>query len=584
MNFKTFGCYGILFVLAGYLAGCGLSEPKPFDMVAMQRPYREAAARNSTSVLRELPHGLDQSFLKKLEGPVDQNKPEPLPTYEQTIGPVVRMSLRDLVQLAAANSLQVRVANYQAAVDQARVIEAEARFDPTFFSNFNFATQYSLTPSAQNVSANPTTKQFFETTTLEAGLKQNLPNGAQVQLKYSATRTFFRSEVDPKVSLQAQTPFFESDLSLQITQPLLQNAGVEVNQARIVVARNTQRVSLLDARLQLEKTLGEVEDAYWQLVQAESELHIQQDLYNQSVETVQTLQRRLNQDVSRDTIAQTNASLRAREAGLVEAQNRLKGLSNALKRRVNDPALNSASAPVILPEDKFLDAPIKFDLVEQIEAGLTNRAELAQQRIRIDSATVVYKAAQNNILPSLNLVGSIGTKGADRGFGQAVGNQADFSTPEFAIGFQLEVPLGNREARAIMRRTQIQRIQAIDQYQDLIEQVCQEVKDAHDTVYYGWERMRATRQSLYAAEEWLAAIVQQQNVGGKVLDPDFINRKLSAQENVAQARREYARAASDYNVGISTLEKAKGTLLKYDNVIMKQEPLADMGIVHRDKE
>jgi outer membrane protein TolC len=406
-----------------------------------------------------------------------------------------------------------------------------------------------------------------------------------VQFKYSASRTFFRNAIDPRVSGLAQTPFFESDLSLQITQPLLQNGGVEVNQARVVVARNTQRVSLLDARLQLEKTLSEVEDAYWQLVQGEAELKIQQDLYEQSVDTAMTLQRRLNQDVSRDTIAQANASLRAREAQLSEARNRLKGLSNALKRRVNDPALNTASAPVILPEDRFIEAPITFDLAEQIEAGLANRAELAQQRIRIDSATVVYKAAQNNLLPSLNMVGSIGTKGADNRFGSAVNNQmVDFSAREYAIGLQLEIPLGNREARAIVARTGIQRQQAIDQYQDLLSQVCQEIKDAHDTVYYGWDRMRRTRQSLYAAQEWLAAIVQQQDVGGRVLDPDFVNRKLAAQESVAQARREYTRAATDYNVGISTLEKAKGTLLKYDNVVMRQEPLEGTGIVKRKQE
>jgi len=117
-----------------------------------------------------------------------------------------------------------------------------------------------------------------------------------------------------------------------------------------------------------------------------------------------------------------------------------------------------------------------------------------------------------------------------------------------------------------------QRLQSIDQYKDLCEQVCQEVKDAHDSVYSGWERMRASRQSLYAAEEWLAALVQQENVGGRPMDPDFVNRKLSAQENLAQARRDFVRAKTDYNVGISQLEHAKGTLLKYDNVIMKQEP------------
>ena len=570
MIFRKIGIQVTIVTLTLWLAGCGLEDPKPFDGVAMQRPYREAAAQNITPLLEPLPKELDKTFLNPRQGPDSENKVDPLPNYSQTIGPVVRMSLRDLVQLAAINSLQVRVANYQAAVDQARVIEAEARFDPTFFSNFNFATQFALTPTPQSTFLTPSGRQFFETTTLDAGLKQNLPNGAQVQFKYTATRTFR----DSPTTTTPNTPFFESDLSMQITQPLLQNAGTEVNQARIVVARNTQRVSLLDARLQLEKTLSEVEDAYWQLVQGESELRIQEDLYNQSVDTAVILQKRINQDVTRVTIGQTNASLQARKSTLIEARTRLKTLSNALKKRVNDPALNSASATVILPEDKFIETPIKFDLVEQIESGLANRAEIAQQRIRIDSATVVYKAAQNNVLPSLNLVGSIGTKGADNRFGNALNNQfIDWNSREYAIGFQFEVPLGNRESKGILRRTMLQRLQSIDQYKDLLEQVCQEVKDAHDSVYSGWERMRASRQSLFAAQEWLAAIQQEQDVGNHPLDPDFINRKLSAQELLAQARRENIRATTDYNVAIATLERAKGTILKYDNVIMQQEPV-----------
>ena len=80
-------------------------------------------------------------------------------------------------------------------------------------------------------------------------------------------------------------------------------------------------------------------------------------------------------------------------------------------------------------------------------------------------------------------------------------------------------------------------------------------------------------QSLFAAQEWLAAIQQEQDVGNHPLDPDFINRKLSAQELLAQARRENIRATTDYNVAISALERAKGTILKYDNVIMQQEPV-----------
>ena len=553
------------------LAGCNLHDPKPFDAMSMQRMYRERATEHTTPPLASLPLSLDREFIAKREGEAARNvKPTPLPTTAQTVGPAIRMSLRDLIQLAAVNSLQVRVANYQPAIDEARVIEAEARFDPTFFTNLNFATQTILAPTPQTLSATGTQ---FQTTTFQSGIKQNLSNGAQVQLQYQASQTFRTGQGFPNTSGFSRA-FYESDLTLQITQPLLQNAGREVNEARIVVARNTQRVSLLDARLQLEKTLAEIEEFYWQLVDAEMELKVQEDLYNQSVQNAIILQQRAGQDVTLVQLTQNNASLRAREADLVEAQRQVKNFSNEIKRRVNDPNLNTASAPIILPEDPPLEIPIKFDLAEQLEAAFSNRAELAQQQVKIDSATVIYKAAQNNVLPQLNLVGSIGLKGGGSGMGTSLDDQfIEQNTREYAIGFQLEVPIGNREARAILRRTQLSRLQAIDQYMDLLEQVSQEVKDAHDRVYFGWEKIRKNRQFLFAAQAALDAIQQEQDVGNVALTPDFVNRKLNAQEVLAQARRNYARALAEYNVAISTLERAKGTILKYDNVLMRQEPL-----------
>jgi outer membrane protein TolC len=108
--------------------------------------------------------------------------------------------------------------------------------------------------------------------------------------------------------------------------------------------------------------------------------------------------------------------------------------------------------------------------------------------------------------------------------------------------------------------------------------VTQEVKAAHDNVYNAWERLAAARQSLYAAQESLNAIQQEQDVGNAPLTPEFVNRKLNAQEVLAQARRDDARAATDYNTNIAALERAKGTILKYDNVVMAEEPLIGNGV------
>jgi outer membrane protein TolC len=562
MSTKKISSLSVL-ALAAWICGCA-PEPKPFDPQTMQRSYLERAMENTSAPLASLPTTLDKFFIVKRDGNTPATQPTPLPTTAQSVGPAIRMSLRDLIQLAALNSLQVRVANYQPAVDEARVQEAEARFDPSFFMNTSYATQSVLVPTPST----PTAGSKFDTITVAAGFKQTLDNGAQLQLQYQGIRSFRDT-----TGLGFEPASFESGVSLQITQPLLQNAGTEVNRARIVVARNTQRVSLLDARLQLEKTLSEIEEAYWQLVQAESELKIQEILYKQTVDTATLLQKRLGQDVTLVQVTQNNAALRGREAALVQARYRLRTLSNAIKRRVNDPSMPVSSSVVILPEDQPVQTPIGFDLGEQIASGLAHRAELAQQQIRIDSATVVYKAAQNNLLPQLNLVGSIGSKGSDDNFGHAVdSNFADNQAQEYSIGFQLEVPLGNREPRAIFRRTQLQRQQSIDQYRDLIEQVTQEVRDAYDNVNSSWQQMVANRQSLFAAESALNAIQQEQDVGLVPLTPDFVNRKLNAQEVLAQARREDARASTDYNVAISQLERAKGTILKYDNVVMREGP------------
>src|SRR3954470_3131526 len=152
-----------ILALATGLIGCA-PDPKPFDPISMQHMYRDRAMENSTPELGAMPLNIDRRFLVKLDGNTNDptTRPTPLPTTAQSFGPAVRMSLRDLIQLAAINSLQVRVANYQPAIEEARVTEAGARFDPSFFTNVNFATQTVVSPSPQSLAVGSS----FQTSTL----------------------------------------------------------------------------------------------------------------------------------------------------------------------------------------------------------------------------------------------------------------------------------------------------------------------------------------------------------------------------------------------------------------------------------
>src|SRR5690606_22456005 len=147
--------------------------------------------------------------------------------------------------------------------------------------------------------------------------------------------------------------------------------------------------------------------------------------------------------------------------------------------------------------------PFTFDFDEALATALENRPELAQQQIRVDSAGIVERVAKNNLLPQLNLVGQIAVQGFDDDFGGAVDHQSDFDQVGYAVGLQLEIPIGNRAARAIYTRSRLQRLQAIEQYQSAVAQVALDLKISQREVQTAWDEMVATRESRLAANEAL---------------------------------------------------------------------------------
>jgi outer membrane protein len=95
------------------------------------------------------------------------------------------------------------------------------------------------------------------------------------------------------------------------------------------------------------------------------------------------------------------------------------------------------------------------------------------------------------------------------------------------------------------------------------------VKRAMREVETSWTEMGARRQARFAHADSLAAI-EQREAGGEALTPTFVNLKLQTQEELAEAARAETEAVANYNIAISRLELAKGTLLRYNNVIMEE--------------
>jgi outer membrane protein len=502
-------------------------------------------------------------------GPIDIAAPTTAPVTQldssRPFRQALRISLKEVIQRTVAFNLDVRVASFDPAVEQTRVIEADARFDPTAFSSIQYQDSKILTPSqGLDLNANPFSPTISRVTQFQAGVRQLLTNGAQVELRTGIQRVGRNTFIEPN-------PYYVNDVTLQITQPLLRDFGYPVNQARIVIARNTQRVSLLEFRKTLEDNLELGERTYWQLVQAERELAIAERLYNETLNTVDLLRKRVGQDVSRVQVSQAYASAETRAAALLRARQQVQNASDQLKQIMNDPDMPVSSGTTLLSGTDPLEIPVSFTLEDQIKTALDYRLELGQQQLRIDSAEVARQVAKNNLLPSLNLQGTFGLQGVGEDVSDAYStiDEQDFNT--WSLGFVLEIPIGNRAARAIYQRSLLQLQQAYESYRSLIERVALDVKQQLRDVEVSYNEIAATRRARFAAADELAAL-QQLEDANEPLSPDFVNRKLDSQGRLADAARAEAAAISNYNIALARLEKAKGTLLRYNNVQMQEEP------------
>ena len=591
-------------VAAGLLAGCSPTPP-PFDPRSLGNYEREGGrklgeAAIGRGALRPLPDQTNSRFLQDPYPATTQRvKPDVPPTPIVDQPAKIQLSLREVIARAVINNGDVRVAGYSPAIEQTRITEAEANFDPVAFANLQYQRvdrqnggQFGGTgpspidPATGAPVINPATggpqagspiifsTQQSETYSAQAGIRQNLGSGGQIQFSGSTSRNRVGQSSLFNQTQGIDNPFYDNEVTLQLTQPLLRNFGFGINQARIVINRNNAQIALLDFRTQLETTLTTVEQTYWQLVQARREVQIQEELLQRTVDTADLLAKRRNQDVNLQQLSQTVSQVESRTADLISLRARERDLSDQLKRLMNDPDFPVQSPTLVLPETDPIIEPISFDVSDQINTALANRPEIGQQLLRIRSAGEALQVGRNNLLPRLDLVLSGGYQGAAGSYSGAVSNQFDFDHFNATAGLQFEVPIGNRAARAVYRRAELQRQQAEEQYRSLVSQVALDVKQALRNVQTQFELIGQLRKARYAAAEALNSL-QVREDAGEPLTPQFVDLKLTLQSALATAQRQEAMAVSDYNTAIANLERTKGTLLKYNNVVMEESALQD---------
>ena len=320
---------------------------------------------------------------------------------------------------------------------------------------------------------------------------------------------------------------------------------------------------------QVQETIQQVEQAYWQLVAARRNLPVIAELVAQTEQVLRYFEIRAAFDVQPVQVANTRARLAGRRAELITSINQIRDAEAQLKALINDPSLPIPDDAAIIPTDlPAIDAVVLNRLVE-IKTALDNRPELAQARAAVQSARTGVTVANNQRLPRLDVLFRYTVNGLGGNPDAAFDELTENDFVDYLVGVQFEWPIGNRAAEAVYRQAQLQLAQAIAAVKQAIERVVAEVDIAYRNLDTRYREMLPIAAAVLAEADNLRAIQQRADRR----DPTFLDLELNTQTALAQSRRSLLDTWVQYSIGIVNLELAKGTLLVYDNV--RLEPRQD---------
>jgi len=520
-------------------------------------------------VLRELPDPIEapQTFAQRLEKlraeQADRQDQRVVRNYERVVQKAneylaklalkeqVRLSLAECIQRALEHNYTVRYQAHNPAISQTQIVEAEAAFDVEFFLDSSWANRDQATVSAFV----PGTS---DTRSIQGGFRKLLPTGMAASVYASQQR----SKNNLPSQYQTLNPAYNSSFVAELRQPLLRGFGLDVNRAPISIAKIQHGISMEDFLEKVRDTVLAVEQTYWGLMRARREVAIQAEAVAQNWVTWQNMQDRLDHDATQVEVANSEARFRSTYVGYLSALKAVRDLEDRLKNLLNDPSLKLSEELEIIPTETPFAGPMALDHFAEVRTALDNRTEIHKAKKQIELARINTMTSKNAILPQLD----VSFQYEVQGIGNTSDNSFDNLTTNRFISYTLAASFsynfGERKARAAHRRARLQESQAVVLLNQVSDQVVAEVNEGIRTLKLRYEQIPPALSSVQAAERNLRAL----QARTQRIDPSYLQTELSAVQQLADTRSALLAVLTDYNSGIVELERAKGTLLDYNNV------------------
>ncbi len=451
---------------------------------------------------------------------------------------------------------------------------AVASFDP--FLNFKGFDDHNVAQQGNAFSYGVLT---FKQNTIEAlaNYSQNFPLGTGLNVNYEGQRFANNSPYE------AINPSLYSDFQVILTQQLLAGFGISTNERYMHIAKKNLQITDLAFRAQVIATVTQVENIYWDLVNAYQDEQVKERSLTFAQRTLQDDQKQLQlQAIPAMQVDKDESDVATSEGDLTVSRATLRLNELLIKNALTKTDDETIDEMPVIPLDRA--GPPDPNASKSIDALITeaekNRPDVTQDELAMQVAEMSLKSIRSELLPTLNVYGfyaGAGIAGPKNpncdlspaecasdlpiGFGGMFDNTFNYSSPEYQFGMNLSINLRNRVAKADQFRASLEFRQRQITFEEQKKSIRFDVRNSLFALQQAQARVDAATKARDLAQHTFEVTQQEQQLGAK-----SSSDTLAAQHDLSLAESLLVAAQTAFEKAKVDIDRATGETLEQTGV------------------
>jgi outer membrane protein len=450
------------------------------------------------------------------------------------------LSLDDAVIRAVEHNLGLKVERYTPLITAQQILKEEGAFDPKLALEVNEAFQKGISPTVVE-------SEQQRAITLDFSLSGKIPTGTAYKLAWDYQKVHGDSPY------LIYNPYYLTDLSLTINQPILKGFGIGNQMTPINAAKKSFEISEYELVKKAEELVNTTVKSFYDVILAREGLDIAKFSLSMGEKILKEVQAKVKGGIAVNVdLYNAQAEVAKREEMLLTAENALKDALDVFRKILSledfDQEVN-----LIKPTTEPSKPPAIEDSLQDAQSF---RADLQQAITDLEKKKMLTKYYRNQKLPDLIIFGAAGPSGLAPTSSGAFERLDDHTDYTWKIGLSFQMPLFQREARSNYLKAKFEEEQADESLKELSQRITVEVRQAWRSVYLALKKIDASKKTRFYSEKRLAAEERRYQEGFTTLYD-----LLKFQEEYVRSLFSEKKVGCDYFVAYAAYEKARGTLL-----------------------